>query len=217
MRGTLRERLEKLERFKRYFGEFGISLDAMLVDIPLSSVFEDKRTDTLSDFYTHNKLAYRVASGDASYTEQIQPILEKYNSFWKRVETPDVDDSFDTLVNSVIGSMNAVGVAYVNPHTFKTFGRRAKERRANRTYLIEGGILALALWALIEGNLDIHLDIPATSYESFINAVPILGLLAPYITLKPLESPRLKVELNYLRFTAEKTDEFLRENYAERK
>ncbi|MBI4454069.1 hypothetical protein HY636_05490 [Candidatus Woesearchaeota archaeon] len=208
MHGTLNERIEKLVRFKRNSKELGISFDDNLLEVTRNTI--------LADFFAQNKLAYRVAKRETSYTEQIQPILEKYNTFWKRIETPEVDESFDTLVNQVLGSMNAVGIAYVTSHTFTTVGRRARERRANRTYLIEGGILAVALWALIKGNFDMHLDIPA-AYESFTKAIPILGLIAPYVALKPLESPRLKVELNYLRFAAEKTDEFLRENYAERK
>lgn len=222
MRGTLKERLEKLERFGKSFKDFGISLDANIEDKPLNSVLEDKRTGILTDFYTQNRLAgrvaSRVASEETSYTEQIQPIIEKYNSFWKRIETPKVDDSFDTLVNNVLGSMNAVGVVYVNPHTFTTIGRRARERRANKHYLIEGGILAVGLWALMNGNFDmsVHLDIPA-AYEIVTKAIPLLGLITPYIAFKPFESPRLKGELNYLRFAAEKTDEFLRKNYMEHK
>lgn len=222
MRGTLKERLEKLERFGRSFKDFSISLEAKLEDKPLNNMLEDKRIGILTDFYTQNRLAgrvaSRVASEETSYTEQIQPIVERYNSFLKRIETPEIDESFDGLVNGVLNSMNAVGVVYVNPHTFTTVGRRAKERRANKHYLIEGGILAIALWALIDGNFDmsVHLDLPA-AYETLRKGIPILGLITPYIAFKPFESPKLKGELNYLRFAAEKTDEFLRKNYVESK
>jgi len=183
--------------------------------------FNDAKVRILREFYAQNQLAYAVAEGKDTYKARIEFIEEKYDTFGKKILMPKKDGAFDQEVIQVLGSINNVGEygdgfgkPYINSKRFTTGGRKRDILRPDLSVLVVGGGMSLLM-------NKIAYEIPVSLGEPDVYSYALTGLLIAMLPLfygmiKLIHGVNMNDDLNNLRTTAQKTDEFLRQNYVEK-
>ena len=208
MRDTLKARLGRLHQLKEFVSEFNVSL--------AERELSDAEVKVLREFYRKDSLAHDVAEGRESYRTRIEPIEEKYDSFWTRIRVPRKDETFDEEVRRVLGSMNNVGESYAHPEQFTTDDRRRCILTSNRSSLALGGcfglIIGLVAYLLPEssGEVNAYMNAFEKSSPAIISAIMFA---MPYGVIKPIHNWDMEISLGSLREATRKTDEFLRQHY----
>jgi len=180
----------------------------------ISEEEENKKIETIiKDFYKKNPLSYEVAAGKNSYAEMVKPIIEKYNSFWKRI-FPKRDKKFDGEVERVIKSMSNIAIN-IEPHHFTTKGNKEYiNKRIMESLFISAFICGMPL--VIQSfsywnSQDAELALPkAVEYIKF--ATPFFVGLYSLFMIKANSS--IKHNINELKGAAKEIDKYLREHYA---
>ena len=203
MQDTLKARLRRLHQLKEFGGEFNISL--------AERELSDTEVKVLREFYREDPLAHDVAKGRDSYRTRIEPIEEKYDSFWKRALAPRKDEPFNQVVMRVLGSMNSVGEAYISPEQFTTDSRRRSIWLDNGLSLSVGGLLGLMTGFVVYSTPESSGEFDAYT-NAFVKSLPASVLVIPYGIFKTFHSLNMKGSLEYLRDATQKTDEFLRQH-----
>ncbi len=207
MEGTLKERLERLEKTTG-------RVDPILVKLLSPEAISSAKNEVLVEFYTDNPIAYSVARGEDSYQEKIKPILEKYDvPFLRKMFSPKSDDQFDLETIATIESLNEVGIAgtfqdlklfpSLSYTDFTTKGRKGNIKYFNGLVLAFGGALGGLFYLLTD----------AQTITTFQKVVPpaILGLT--YLAITPSNATRLNEHLNSLEEVAKLSDDYLRSTY----
>ena len=196
MQETLVEIVGELEKFKNLGKKFEYDLD--------EKKLRDTEIKKLRKFYQKNSLVCKVAEGKESYVKLIKPIEEKYNSFWKKICVPKIDEPFDNEVRRVIESMNNVGLEYINPEKFTT----DRKRRQNKNILLISagtGLFTAAIPKLIEWSYTANYNNSGNLF------VPIIAAGTMYLGNKLFVYAGTNLE--YLQESAQKTDKFLTRHY----
>ncbi|HLC89047.1 MAG TPA: hypothetical protein VJG49_03345 [Candidatus Nanoarchaeia archaeon] len=217
MSDTLKARLEELCLLK----ERAKSLEVNVAE----SEWSDAKVRILKEFYSQNQLAYVVAGEKDSYKARIGFIEEKYDSFWKRIWIPKKDEAFDNEVLKIIGSINKVGEyrdiygkSYINPKSFTTDGRKKSIRGPDSIALAGGGVFSLLGAGIVYSGPHCYDPETVACYEkvtggTLVASFVVLMLPALYGMSKFSHTVGMSSNLDCLRTAAQKTDEFLRQNY----
>lgn len=199
---TLKSRLAKLEQFKESGKEFKISLP--------NNKLSDAEAKIFKEFYEKNTLASKVAEGTNSYTQLIKPVEEKYSTFWKRIWTPKKDKVFDSDIRNFLGSMNDVGEAYIDTELYTTSGRKKVIRTTSKYSLFFGAFFSALLGFVTYG---IPHQPPNIYWGILEKSLPLAVLPFCYGIFKITPNDFMKGHLKHLKIAAQRTDEFLRQNY----
>jgi len=217
MSDTLKARLEELCFLK----ERDKSLELNVAE----SEWNDAKIRILKEFYSQNQLAYAVAGEKDSYKARIGFIEEKYDTFWKRIWMPEKDESFNQKVIQVISSINEVGEyrdiygkSYINPKSFTTDGRRKSIRGPDSFALAVGSVFSLLGAGIVYSGPHCYDPETVACYEkvtggTLVASFVVLMLPALYGMSKFSHTVGMSSNLDCLRTAAQKTDEFLRQNY----
>ena len=199
------DRQLKTEQLKRLQSELSVPIDQIT-----AGYVEDR---VLSEFFETNHLAREVASGKDSYDVTFRSIQEEYGTWWRRFMPPTSIPSFDQEVIRVLGSMKNVGVAPVmdiDHERFTTKGRARDVYYAHGVSLVSGFILSLFAGA-------VAYSIPENSQEinAFARAVPLITFAGIYSLATATINSHMTGYLRSLEKAAIKTNEFLRQHYAQ--
>ncbi len=174
------------------------------------------------DFLDSDNIAKRVALREDSYLDLIRPIQEKYDTWWKRVWFPKKDPEFDEHVQSVIASIDGVGVSYPEAEYYTTAGRRRYFLKEDVTLTplcgVMGAVIAAVGWGLsyLISHSPVYAQMdpisPAISYYGGVVGGPLAGGYMFY-TLKGRDYNRFKALINKdLPEQAKIAEEYLRNN-----
>ncbi len=201
--------VEQLEAFKKFAA---IGLDFVVPGMGLYGgpcshhhpTHYNAPESILENFLSMDPLARKVVAGETTYAAQVNPILERYNSYSSKVCVPQKDEGFDAMVQRVLGSLNHVGHDTVKIDYFLTGSRRDMIKSMDKQYLqtglAMGGITGLFVYATID-----------------TAAAPLLPIaaLAVFIPAIGRDNARYPLHIEHSRLTsaAQNTDEFLQGIY----
>ena len=178
------------------------------IDLPQGTL-SDLKDGVFRDFYKSDSLAYNVARGRDSYVVRMEPIGEKYNTFWKKVLAPDMDEGFDENVWSVLNSMNNVGVGIsLDSERFTTEGRRKLASEMDNVSLRCAGLFAFvgaAITAVTSGSPEMVLTVGSGS--GMLSGVSSSGIF------RVRYKGEIESGLGHLEDVARRTDRYLVDNY----
>ena len=199
------DRRLKTEQLERLQSELSVPIDQIT-----AGYVEDR---VLSEFFERNAIAIDVASGKDSYDATFRSIQEKYGTWWRRFMPPTSSPSFDQEVIRVLGSMKNVGVAPVTDidhERFTTKGRARDVYYAHGVSMVGGFVLSLFAGAVAYGN-------PQNSQEigAFARAIPLITFAGIYTLFTTTVTSHMTGYLRSLEKAAIKTNQFLREHYAQ--
>ena len=186
---TLVEQLRKLESFEEY-------AQKLQVDIKDDKVA--RKQQVLHNFYQENPLAQEVTDGKTSYVQLIQPMCDRFGSFWKRVTTPNIEPEYDSEIGRVLGSMKNVGVSHFYINVLTTQFRNTSIRSGDFTAVTLGAVSGGATVMVTDDGFF------AVATAALIVGTPILW--------RALNAFMDKDSLSSLKEAAQKTDEFLHKN-----
>jgi len=196
---TLVERLEELFQISEFGSRHSITLSG--------DELGTAREGILEDFYAQNPLAFKVAQGNASFSDEVRFIEGKYDSFWKRALCPKKDESFDEEVKRVLNSMSQVGIYSKSSEKFTTKTRRDSIRSSDLFGLLLGGFITTV-------GLNIPLVVQQRDITTYLTSSTtcLLGAAFPCV-FRRNKYLSFVSDLDSLRSSAQETDDFL-QNYA---
>ena len=203
-----KERQLKTKQLEQLQSELSVPIEQIT-----AGYVEDR---VLGEFYDKDPIAKDVASGKDSYDATFRSIQEMYGTWWRRFMPPTSSPSFDQEVIRVLGSMKNVGVAPVtdiDPELFTTKGRARDVYYAHGVSLVGG--LTLSLLAL--GTVYAAYGKPENFQEinAFARAVPLITAVGTYTLVTTAVTSYMTEYLRSLEKAAIKTNQFLREHYAQ--
>lgn len=195
---TLKQELAALEEFRKTAKANGISL------IELEVLNAEKRI--FDEFISEDEFARFIAKGSISYSLYINRILNKFNSFWKRIWKPRKDNDFNIRNGNIITSMNNVGVGYADPKDFTTGYSVSSFIHYEAVPVFVGGLIGIVAYSTIRINSEVDVS------PDVIIAV-LIGSLA-YFGIHTIINDHMKEKSKILRTTGKDTEIYLRQLYA---
>ncbi|MBN2142615.1 hypothetical protein JW711_04765 [Candidatus Woesearchaeota archaeon] len=191
--------------------------------LPLKKLIEDiirgdkidgfrgaKTIAAISAYAKKDPIFKAVLQNNASYEELVQPVLERYGTFLRRIKpTEKVDPDFDQYIEGIVGSLNGVGAAQrtLDVCEYTTVERdKMLLARANHTISVVGYIYpvsaaGLAIYLRNHGIMQIGME-----YLAGAVALPIPILLTREIFHEHIFRKKLRA----LEEAAQDTDQYVK-------
>lgn len=200
MEVALQNRLNIIGEAKTFANEFNINVDEKEI--------KNTKSIILNEFYKNDNLAYEVSKGETCYSNQINPILAKYDGFWRKVLAPKKDKDFDKNAEKVINSIESVVGFSVCTDNLMTEKRATEINQANKLTLLVGGFLSAFFLTV---NYLLPESYQATDYVREIISTTGGGIFIPltYFMFQQPNATATENNIKDLREAAVKADNFL--------